>query len=288
MKISIITLFPEMFKDVLNTSILKRAQEKGLIAFELINLRDFGIGKRRKVDDTPYGGGAGMVMRVDVVDRALQSILENGKRLKEKGNKLEKQKSENGNTNFQFPISKPISNFHKPISNLKPRTILLTPKGKLFNQKIAQTLSSYSNLILICGHYEGFDERVRDLVDEEISIGEYVLTGGEIPAMVIADAIVRLIPGVLGNPESLSHESFSTPIRPNPIHPSSSLSSLLEYPQYTRPPVYTLRSAPSTSLRTSQGKKIKKVPSILLSGDHAKITEWRTKQSLKRTRSKKR
>lgn len=231
MKIFIITLFPEMFKEVLNTSILKRAQEKGLIEFELINLRDFGLGKRKQVDDTPYGGGAGMILRVDVVDKALSML-----KLKTK---------------------------------LKLKTILLTPTGKIFNQKIAQKLAKEKHLVLICGHYEGFDERVRDLVDEEISIGQYVLSGGEIPAMVLIDAIVRLIPGVLGNPESLKNESFSNLKIENSMKIAKlKIENYLEYPQYTKPPVY----------------KSQKVPAILLSGNHQKIAEWRKKKSIQKNK----
>ncbi|NIM46802.1 MAG: tRNA (guanosine(37)-N1)-methyltransferase TrmD, partial [Candidatus Aenigmarchaeota archaeon] len=159
MNFHILTLFPNIFKSVFSESIIKRAQGKDLVNIEIYNLRDWGLGKRKQVDDTPYGGGAGMVLRVDIIDRALLAL-----------------KSE--------------------VRSPKSRVILLTPQGKLFNQKKAQTLNKYSDIILICGHYEGFDERIRSLVDEEISIGDYILTGGEIPAMVIVDVVTRLIPGV--------------------------------------------------------------------------------------------
>lgn len=206
-----------MFTGPFSESIIKRAIEKGLVTIRIHNLRDWATDKHKTVDDKPYGGGAGMVMRVDVIDRALNDI-----------------KAKN--------------------QGLKSKVILLTPSGKLFNQKIAKTLSSQSNLILICGHYEGVDARVEKLVDEEISIGDYVLTGGELPAMVLVDAIVRLIPGVLGKEESLKQESF--------------MNNLLEYPQYTKPRIY----------------KNMKVPQVLLSGDHKKIADWRIQMAIKRTK----
>lgn len=207
-----------MFAGVFDHSILKIAQEKNLLTIDFVNIRDFGLGKHNTVDDTPYGGGAGMVMRVDVIASALAE-----------------------------------SRIMNQESRIKERTILLDPQGKTFNQKKAKALSKNDHLIFICGRYEGVDERVRDLVDETISIGDYVLTGGEIPSMVITDAITRLLPGVIKE-ESSQTESFSTPI--------------LEYPQYTRPAVF---------LR-------KKVPEILLSGDHKKILAWRTKEALKKTK----
>lgn len=216
MNFEVITLFPEIFEAFKNTSIIKRAQEKGKIAINLHNLRNFGIGKRKQVDDRPYGGGAGMVLRVDVLDKVLAATK----------SKVKDQKS---------------------------KVILLTPQGKLFNQKITRRLSKYQSLILVCGHYEGFDERVRNLADKEISIGDYVLTGGELPAMVVIEAVSRLIPGVLGKDESSLDESFS--------------KDLLEYPQYTRPEIY----------------QRKKVPQILLSGNHQEIKKWREKQARLKT-----
>ncbi len=222
MKISILTLFPEMFTGVFNHSIIKLAQEKDAVLLEYINIRDFGIGKHQLVDDTPYGGGAGMVMRVDVIASALAKTSSKGR-------------SASGRKSSE-------------------RVILLDPQGKPFVQKKAQELSKFDHLILICGRYEGVDERVRKLVDEEISVGDYVLTGGEIPAMIMIDTIIRLIPGVIKE-ESIRDESFST-------------SNLLEYPQYTRPSEFS-------------GEK---VPSILLSGNHKEILEWRQKKALEKTK----
>lgn len=214
MKFVIITLFLEMFEGVLATSILGRAQEKGVVDFEFVNLRDFGVGPRKQVDDTPYGGGAGMILRVDVVADALASA------------KLK-------------------------VESKKYKVLLMTPQGKVFKQPMAKEFAqSGEDLILVCGHYEGFDERIRSLVDEEISIGDFVLTGGEIPAMVLIDGISRLIPGVLGSEESHEDESHSTAGR-------------IEYPHYTRPEEW-------------QGKAI---PGVLKSGNHAEIAKWRLQQS---------
>jgi tRNA (guanine37-N1)-methyltransferase len=212
MKIVVITLFPEMFSGVLSESILKRAQEKGLFKVEFINLRNFGFGNRRQVDDTPYGGGVGMVLRVDVMAKAVEAAK-------------------------------------KLVEN--PKLVLLTPQGTTYKQaKAAEFASRKQDLILIAGHYEGFDERIRSLADEQISVGDYVLTGGEIPAMVIIDSVARLLPGVLGKAESSEIESHS-------------IEGVLEYPQYTRPEDW-------------QGQK---VPEVLLSGNHQKIEEWRKNQS---------
>jgi tRNA (guanine37-N1)-methyltransferase len=215
-----------MFESVLNESILKRARLNKLIKFNIHNLRDWSNNKHKTVDSSPYGGGAGMVLKVDVIDRALASIKK-----KAKSNKI--------------------------------KIILLTPQGKTFNQKRALELSKQKHILLICGHYEGFDERVRKLVDEQISIGDYVLTGGEIPAMAICDSITRLIPGVLGNDASNKDESFSS-------------ENYTEYPQYTRPEIYrTLSKKYKNSL---------KVPKILLSGNHKAIKNWRQEQSTKRSK----
>lgn len=217
MKIDIVTLFPKMFAGPFAESIVARAQKKGFVEIKIHNLRDWATDKRGTVDDRPFGGGVGMIMAVDIVDRALTDL------------KLK-------------------------IGNCKLKIILLTPQGQTFNQKLAGQLSKLDHLILICGHYEGFDERIRQLVDAEISIGDYVLTGGEIPAMVIVDAVARLIPGVLEKPEATKNESFS--------------DSLLEYPQYTRPAEF----------------KGSKVPEILLSGDHQKIAAWRQQKALAKTK----
>jgi len=228
MRFDVITLFPEMFEGPLSVSIIERAKEEGLIKINLHQLRDYSENKHKSVDDTPYGGGKGMVLRVDVIDRAI-SVVE----------------------------SRPVST-RKSISTETDkveitRKILLSPRGRTFNQDIAKELTKYENIILICGHYEGFDERVRDLVDEEISIGDFVLTGGEIPAMEIIDSVSRLIPGVLAE-NSADNESF--------MEKNKSGDYLLEHPQYTRPAEY----------------KGKKVPEILLSGNHAEIDSWRKNQ----------
>ena len=213
MKIDILTLFPEMF-DILKQSIIGRAIDKKLIHINLINIRDFSLDKHKKVDDTPYGGGAGMVIMPDVVYRAYLSI--------------------------------------KDRENAK--VIYLSPKGKTLDQKKVEILSKEKHLILLCGHYEGIDQRVLDeIVDEEISIGDYVLTGGEIPAIVLIDSVSRYIEGVLKD-ESIKEESFS--------------NGLLEYPQYTRPENFL-------------GKK---VPDVLQSGHHENIKKWREEQSLKITK----
>ena len=211
MKFDVLTLFPEMFEP-LKQSIIKRASEKKLIDINLVNIRDFSEDKHNKVDDTPYGGGAGMLMKPDVVDRAYNSV-----------------KSENA------------------------KVIYLTPQGKTLNQKIVKDLSKREHLILLCGHYEGIDQRVLDkIVDEEISIGDYVLTGGELPAMVLIDSVSRYVEGVLSN-ESTEEESFS--------------NGLLEYPQYTRPEVFDNV----------------KVPDVLISGHHENIRKWRRERSLENT-----
>lgn len=215
MKISILTLFPEMFEGSFDYSIIKNAKNKKKVNIEFINIRDFGIGKHKVVDDKPYGGGHGMILRVDVIDAAISK------------------------TKDTIPQS------------LGQKVILLSPHGKTFNQKKAKELSTLKHLILVCGRYEGIDQRAKKFIDEELSIGDFVVTGGEIPAMLITDAVVRLIEGVLKEGVT-SHESFSP---------------LLEYPQYTKPNTYKNLS----------------VPPILLGGDHEKIKEWREKESLKIT-----
>src|SRR3989344_6115425 len=222
MKMDIVTIFPGMFKGPIDESILKRAQEKNLVEIEVHDLRQWTKDKHKTVDDSPYGGGPGMVMMVEPVDRAIRSLLA------QQGDSL-----------------------------TKPKVILMTPQGKQFEQKKAQELSKLEHLIFICGHYEGVDERAREhLVDEEISIGDYVLTGGELPAMVVIDSVVRLIPGVLGKEASLDEESFS--------------NGLLEYPHYTRPEEF----------------EEWKVPDVLLSGNHAEIAKWRKEQAVARTQQR--
>ena len=214
MKFDVLTLFPEMFEAV-KQSILGKAIEKGLININLVNIRDFSKNKHKKVDDTPYGGGAGMVIRPDVVYDAYKSVCDED-----------------------------------------AKVVYLTPQGKTLNQKMVEDLSKEKHLILLCGHYEGIDQRVIDkIVDEEISIGDYVLTGGEIPAMVLIDSVSRYVEGVLSQ-ESIKEESFS--------------NSLLEYPQYTRPEIF-------------EGEK---VPEVLLSGHHGNIDNWRKEQSIKITKQK--
>lgn len=219
MRIDIVTLFPAMFSGPINESIVKKAQEKGKVKIFICNLRNFGLGRHRTCDDRPYGGGPGMVLKPEPIWKALQSV-----------------KKET-----------------KDIRREKRRIILLSPRGKVFSQKEARRLSQYKHLVLLCGHYEGVDARVIDWVDEEISIGDYILTGGEIPALVLVDSITRLLGGVLGKAASLRSESFS--------------GRFLEYPQYTRP--YSWRG--------------KSVPEVLLSGNHRKIALWRKEQAMKKT-----
>ncbi len=221
MRIDILTLFPEMFQSPFGFGILKRAIDRGLVNVNLHNIRDYTHDKHRTVDDYPYSGGPGMLLKPEPIFEAVESIT-SGSPAAEKGG--------------------------------QPPVILLTPQGRLFSQEIARDLSGYDHLILICGRYEGVDERVRQhLVTDEISIGDYVLTGGEFPAMVVVDSVVRLLPGVLGSDASSLDESHS--------------DGLLEYPQYTRPEVY----------------KGWGVPEILLSGNHAQIAGWRREQVIRRT-----
>lgn len=227
MKINILTLFPGMFRGPFDESIIRKAQEKSLIEIKVDNIRDWAVDKHKVVDDRPYGGGPGMVLMVEPIDQALNEIK--AKSLKQ-----------------------------------KVRIVLLDPAGKTFNQKEAERLSKYDHLILIAGHYKGIDERVREhLVDEEISIGDYVLTGGEIPAMVVVDAVARLIPGVIGKEESLKKESFSDFDTPG-------VPRLLGFPQFTRPENY----------------KGWKVPEVLLKGNHKEIDRWRIKKSKERTQER--
>jgi tRNA (guanine37-N1)-methyltransferase len=211
MTIQIITLFPEMFGNILNTSMLYKAQEKELVKYILINLREFGLGQRRTVDDTPYGGGDGMVLKPEPLFAAIEQAKKEGP---------------------------------------EAQVLLMTPRGELFNQEIAREFAATeSGLIIICGRYEGYDERITTLVDKQLSVGHFVLTGGELPAMVIVDAVTRLVPGVLGGETSAEKESFSE-------------GSLKEHPQYTRPEEF-------------RGLK---VPDILLSGNHGEIEAWRKAQ----------
>jgi tRNA (guanine37-N1)-methyltransferase len=231
MKIDVITVFPQMVETVFSWGVIGQALKKDLLKIHAVDLRDFATDRHQTVDGRPFGGGPGMVMRVDTIDAALKKVTS-----------------------------------HK--SQVTSRIVLLSPQGQVFSQPKAEELSQLDHLILISGRYEGVDERVRQhLVDEELSIGEYVLSGGEIPAMVIIDAVARLLPGVVGDPESLEHESFSG------IRSKQEKISLLDFPQYTRPVEY----------------KRWKVPEILRSGDHQKINQWRQKQARLKTlkRSKK-
>ncbi len=212
MKIDILTLFPEMYSSVFASSIIKRAIDSKLIDINIINFRDYTNDPHNKVDDTPYGGGAGMVLSIEPIYNALEDIRDSDSFV-----------------------------------------VLLTPSGKVFNQKVAVDLSSKKHLILICGHYEGFDDRIRNFIDLEISIGDYVLTGGEIPSMVVVDTVSRLVDGVISD-ESLDNESFN--------------DNLLDYPVYTKP-------------REFMGYS---VPDVLLSGDHKKIDEYRNEERIKRTK----
>lgn len=214
MKIHVLSLFPDMFTGVFGASILKKAQEKGAVELAVTDIREYSVNKHKQVDDYPYGGGAGMVLKPEPMFNAVEAITE----------------------------------------GRKPRVILMCPQGERFTQKKAEELALEDDLVFLCGHYEGYDERIREhLVTDEISIGDFVLTGGELPAMTVIDAVVRLLPGVLGQEDSHIQDSFST--------------GLLEHPHYTRPADF-------------RGMK---VPDILLSGNHAKIEAWREEQSFKRT-----
>ncbi len=219
MNYHVLTLFPDMIRDGFQTSITGRAAEKGLLSLTTVNIRDFSVNKHNRVDDYPYGGGAGMVMQAEPVYLAYESVAE----------KLPR----------------------------KPRVLYMSPQGKVFNQRMAEELAGEEELVFLCGHYEGIDERVlEEIVTDEVSIGDYVLTGGELPALVVMDAVSRLLEGVLHNEESAQFDSFS--------------DNLLEYPQYSRPEEW-------------RGKK---VPPILLSGHHANVEKWRREQSLMRTRER--
>lgn len=215
----ILTLFPEMVMDGLNTSIIGRAIEAGLLEINAVNIRDYSTNKHMKVDDYPYGGGAGLVMQPEPVYRAYKDLEKDMKK--------------------------------------KPRVVYLTPQGTTFHQEMAKELAKEEELVFLCGHYEGIDERVlEEIVTDYVSTGDYVLTGGELPAMVMIDSISRLVPGVLHNDDSAGDESFE--------------NGLLEYPQYTRPPVFL----------------DKEVPEVLLSGHHENIRKWRHEQSVKRTKER--
>lgn len=221
MNFHVLTLFPEMVMQGLDTSIIGRAMDKGIISLEAVNIRDYTTNKHKKVDDYPYGGGAGMLMQAQPVFDTWKAVL---------------------------------SQIHSE-GRSGPRVIYVTPKGRTFRQSMAKEFAKEEDLIFLCGHYEGIDERVlEEIVTDYVSIGDYVLTGGELPAMVMIDAISRMVPGVLSNKDSGETESFS--------------NYLLEYPQYSRPEVW----------------QDKRVPEILLSGDHKKVDEWRLEQSIEKTK----
>ena len=238
MKISIITLFPEMLKPFFDDSIIRRAKEKGVVEIELINLRDFALDEHGTVDDRPYGGGAGMVLMVEPIMKAMKYVIPSKEGIQEKSGSRIGVRDDR-------------------------RVILASAKGKPYSQKKAQELSKNDHLVIIAGHYEGVDERVRrHLVDEEISVGDFVTMGGEAPALSLIECVVRLVPGVLGNPDSIKEESFSDS--------QNGRGNRLEFPQYTRPRVFRGWA----------------VPKILLSGDHGAIREWREKKSTEVTRRK--
>jgi tRNA (guanine37-N1)-methyltransferase len=216
MRIDLLTLFPEFFDSPLHQSMLRRAQAMGKVSFRVLNLRDYASDRHKVADDRPFGGGPGMVMKPEPLVAAIRRVRK---------------------------------------EDPETRVIFLSPSGRLFDQETAVELATYSGLLLICGHYEGVDERVRHFIDDEISIGDYILTGGEIPALVVVDAVTRLIPGVLGGEGATEDESFQT--------------GLLEYPHYTRP-------------RDFEGLT---VPEVLLCGDHARIARWRREQALRRTQA---
>ncbi len=218
MQYKIMTLFPEMFPGIMDASILGRAKESGIIGWETFNIRDHTLDKHKRVDDYPYGGGAGMVMQAEPVYRCYEAVV-------------------------------------RELGHAPGRVIYMTPQGRVFDQKMAEEFAREEELVFLCGHYEGIDERVlEEIVTDAVSVGDYVMTGGELPAMTVMDAVSRLVPGVLNNEDSARNESFS--------------DGLLEHPQYTRPEEILGR----------------KVPEVLLSGHHAKIEEWRLEKSLERTK----
>lgn len=225
LKITVVTLFPKFVESFVESfGIVKKAVKAGLLTLSPLDLRRFGLGARQVVDDRPYGGGVGMVLRPDVLYRAIRSA---------------------GGA---------------PRGAKKRRVVLLTPQGKRFDQRAAERLATFDELVLVCGRYEGFDERVRKFVDEEISVGDYVLMGGELPALVVSEAVMRLRPGILGKLESKERESFT--------------ESLLEYPQYTKPETF----------RPAGAKRALRVPKVLLTGHHRNIEAWRLKEAVRRTK----
>lgn len=233
MRFYIMTLFPEMVRDGLSTSVIGRAAAKGILSVEAVNIRDYAFNKHSSVDDYPYGGGAGMLMQAEPVYQAYEAVKA----------KIAEERSKE---------AKDLPEGSQAVHS--PRVVYLSPQGHTFNQKMAEQMAQEEELVLLCGHYEGIDERVlEEIVTDYVSIGDYVLTGGELPAMILVDAIARLVPGVLHNDVSAEFESFQ--------------DNLLEYPQYSRPEVW----------------HEKRVPEVLLSGHHANIEKWRREQSVIRT-----
>lgn len=251
MNFHILTLFPEMIEQGLNTSITGRAISNGLLSIEAVNIRDYAFNKHQSVDDYPYGGGAGMLMQAEPVYLAYEAVRK----------KIAERKPAEAETETEEPAEaeqleeKPVTGSEEePVKEKKLRVIYLSPQGDVFSQGMAEELAKEEDLVLLCGHYEGIDERVlNEVVTDYVSIGDYVLTGGELPAMIMIDAISRLVPGVLHNDVSAEFESFQ--------------DNLLEYPQYSRPEIW----------------HDKQVPAILLSGHHANIEKWRREQSVIRT-----
>ena len=251
MNFHILTLFPEMIEQGLNTSITGRAISNGLLSIEAVNIRDYAFNKHQSVDDYPYGGGAGMLMQAEPVYLAYEAVRK----------KIAERKPAEAETETEEPAEaeqleeKPVTGSEEePVKEKKLRVVYLSPQGDVFSQGMAEKLAKEEDLVLLCGHYEGIDERVlEEIVTDYVSIGDYVLTGGELPAMVMVDAISRLVPGVLHNNVSAEFESFQ--------------DNLLEYPQYSRPEEW-------------HGKK---VPPVLMSGHHANIEKWRREQSILRT-----
>ncbi|WP_025717225.1 tRNA (guanosine(37)-N1)-methyltransferase TrmD [Paenibacillus sp. 1-18] len=238
MRVDVLTLFPEMFDGVFSASILGKARDKGIVSLQAINFRQYAGNKHGQVDDTPYGGGGGMVLKPDPIFAAVEALLDESERsILEGADEVVHNEKNDANADLKAP-----------------RIILMCPQGETFTQKKAEELAKEDHLIFICGHYEGYDERIREhLVTDELSVGDYVLTGGELPAMVVIDSVTRLLPGVLGNETSAITDSFST--------------GLLEYPHYTRPAEF-------------RGWK---VPDVLLSGHHVNIDAWRRQEALRRT-----
>ena len=254
MRIDVLTIFPEMCEGVFRSSILGKAQEKGLVTLNAVNFRDYSGNKHQTVDDYPYGGGGGMVLKPEPIFAAVEAMIAQQAeaertQLREEGHTPAAEDPDVPNVPNTDGLNGP-----NRLERKRPRVILMCPQGEPFTQAKAEELAQESHLILVCGHYEGYDERIREhLVTDELSIGDYVLTGGELPAMVVTDSVVRLLPGVLGNESSAVTDSFSP--------------GLLEYPHYTRPADFRGWT----------------VPDVLVSGHHAKVEQWRKEQSLRRT-----